>query len=162
MVEIRNKENPVISDIERIEIEIDRLPLDAAGIKDPKSLHEARFSVYFIAALALRDGQVTMENFIEEKVNDPELIALKEKIYATGLDNVALSSKVRVIMKNGNVYERFTPAPKGSQEKPFTTEEVKNKFKITSGLSFKQAEQVIDRIMNIEELSSARDILSLC
>ena len=159
MVEIRNQERPAVSDIEKIEIEIDNLPLDAAGIKDPKTLHEGRFSIYFIAALALRDGQITVDNFTEEKVNDPELIALRKKVHATGLDNVALNSTVRIIMKDGTVHERFTPAPKGSTENPLTFEELKDKFKITSGLSPERADAVIDRIMRMEELASVQEIL---
>jgi len=160
MVEIRNKEKPAISEIEKIEIEIDRLPLDAAGIKNPQTLHEGRFSIYFIAALALRNGHITVDNFTEEKVSDPELVALRKKVYATGLDNVALSAKVRIIMKDGTIYERFTPAPKGSTENPLTVEQLKDKFKITSGLSSERAESVIERIMRMEELSSVQDILN--
>jgi len=159
MVEIRNQERPVVSEIEKIEIEIDRLPLDAAGIKDPKTLHEARFSIYFVAAMALRDGQITIDNFTEGKVADPELIGLRKKVHATGLDNAALSSRVRVVMKNGMVHERFTPAPKGSAENPLTLGELTDKFRITSGLSSEGAETVIDRIMHMEELGSVGDIL---
>lgn len=159
MVEIRNQERPAVSDIERIDIEIDKLPLDAAGIKAPTTLHEGRFSIYLIAAMALRDGPPTIDNFTEEKVADPELIALREKVHATGLDNVALSSKARVVMKDGTVHERFTPAPKGSTENPLTGEELKDKFRATSGLSAERAESVIDRIMRMEELASVEEIL---
>ena len=159
MVEIRNQERPAVSEIERIEIEIDRLPLDAAGIKDPTTLHEGRFSIYFIAALALRDGQITIDNFTEDKVTDPELIALRKKVHATGLDNAALNSRVRIIMKDGTVHERFTPAPRGSAENPLTLRELIDKFKITSGLSPERADTVIDRIMRMEELTSVQEIL---
>ena len=159
MVEIRNQERPAVSDIEKITIEIDKLPLDAAGIKDPKTLHEARFSLTFIAALALRDGPITIDNFTEKKVTDPELVAMRKKVHTTGLDNAALSARVRVILKNGTVHERFTPAPKGSTENPLTFKELTDKFMSTSGLPVERAETVIDRIMCMEELSSVRDIL---
>ena len=159
MVEIRKQEKPAVFDIEKIEIEIDQLPLDAAGIKNPKTVHEARFSVYFIAAMALRDGPITIDNFTEDKVTDPELIALRKKVRATGLENAALSSRVRIIMKDGTVHERFTPAPKGSTENPLTLEALTDKFKITSELSSEKADAVIDRIMRMEELDSAQEIL---
>ena len=161
MVEIQNQEGPSVSDVEKIEIEIDRLPLDAAGIREPKTLHEGRFSIYFVAALALREGRITIDNFTEDKVMDPELVSLRKKVQAKGMLNVALSAKVRVIMKDGKVYERYTPAPKGSTENPLTFEALKDKFKTTSGLSPAAAERVIDKIMHMEELSSIKEILSL-
>lgn len=161
MVEIQNQEKPRISDVEKIEIEIDQLPLDAAGIRDPKTLHEGRFSIYFIAALALREGQITLDTFTEDKVADAELISLRKKVQAKGMFNAALSAKARVIMTGGKVYERFTPAPKGSTENPISFEALKEKFRTTSGLSPEAAAHVIDQIMRMEELSSIKDILSL-
>ena len=162
MVEIRKQENLRISEIEKIEIEIDQLPLDASGIVEPKTLHEGRFSIYFIAALALAEGKVTVDNLTEEKVLDPNLTALRKKVHAQGgLLNAGLSSKVRIIMKDGETYERYTPAPKGSTEKPLTNEELKDKFKTTSGLPPDRAEAVIHQVMEMESLSSVKDILTL-
>ena len=161
MVEIQKQEGPSVSDVEKIEIEIDRLPLDAAGIREPKTLHEGRFSIYFVAALALREGRITIDNFTEDKVMDPELVSLRKKVQAKGMLNAALSAKVRVFMKDGKVYERYTPAPKGSTENPLTFEALKDKFKTTSGLAPEAAERVIDKIMHMEELSSIKEILSM-
>ena len=161
MVEIRKQENLRVSDIEKIEIEIDELPLDAAGIVDPKTVHEGRFSIYFIAALALTEGKVTVDNLTEEKVLDPDLVTLRKKVHARGLSNVALSSKARIIMKDGRTYERYTPAPKGSTENPLTGEELKDKFKTTCGLSPDRAEAVIRQVMEMESLASVKDILTL-
>lgn len=89
MVEIQKQEGPSVSDVEKIEIEIDRLPLDAAGIREPKTLHEGRFSIYFVAALALREGRITIDNFTEEKVMDPELVSLRK---FTALSMIPVSS----------------------------------------------------------------------
>lgn len=161
MVEIQKNESPVISDIEKIELEIDNLPLDAAGIKEPRTLHEARFSIYFLAALALAEGKVTVENFTEKKVLEPELVALRKKIKATGLSDIGLSSKVAVHMKNGKIYKKYTPAPKGSLEKPLTSEELKDKFRVTSALQPETADKVIEKIMGLEKIKSINDILSL-
>ena len=161
MVEIRKQENLHVSDIEKIEIEIDQLPLDAAGIVDPKTLHEGRFSIYFIAALALSEGKITVDNLTEEKVLDPDLVTLRKKVQARGLVNAALSSKARIIMKDGRTYERYTPAPKGSTENPLTGEELKDKFKTTCGLSPDRAEAVIRQVMEMESLTSVKDILTL-
>ncbi|WP_299979962.1 hypothetical protein [Desulfobacula sp.] len=161
MVEIRKNESPVISDIEKIEIEIDNLPLDAAGIIEPKTLHEARFSIYFLAALALTEGKVTVENFTEKKVLDPELVVLRRKIKATGLSDIGLSSNVAIHMKDGKIYRRYTPDPKGSLEKPLSPEELKDKFRTTSGLPSETADKVIEKIMGLERIKSTNEILSL-
>ena len=161
MAEIQRTENPTISDVERIEIEIDKLPLDAAGIVEPRTLHEGRFSIYFLAALALAEGKVTTHNLTEEKVLNPELEALRKKVKAKGHSDVGLSSRVRVHMKDGTTYEKYTPAPKGSSENPLSAEELKEKFRDTSGLSPALAEEVIGNVMKLERVQSVAEILSL-
>ena len=161
MVEIQNKENPLISDVEKVEIQIDNLPLDAAGRVKPETLHEARFSIYFLAALSLAEGKVTTENLIEEKVTSPEIEALRKKITTHGFSNICLSSHVKVYMKDGTIYERNTSAPKGSSENPLTVSEIKDKFRITSGLSPDRAGKLIESIMELEKAKSVAEILSL-
>ena len=162
MVEIQKECHPIIEDVKAIEIEIDKLPLDAAGIVEPKTLHEGRFSIYFLAALALAEGKVTVDNLTEEKVLDPRLEILRKKINAKGgLFNVGLSASVKVYMKDGTIHEKYTPAPKGSSEKPLSTEEVIEKFKITSGLSPVVAGKVIEQVMGLDGLPSVNELISL-
>lgn len=161
MVEIQKKQKLLISDVEGIEIEIDKLPLDAAGIVKPKTLHEGRFSIYFLAALALAEGKVTIDNLTEKKILNPELETLRKKITTRGLANVGLSAHVKVHMKDGTIYEEYTSAPKGSFENPLSTEELKGKFKVTSGLPTVIAEEVIEKVMGLEKLQSINEILSL-
>jgi len=161
MVEIHRTECPLISDVEEIEIEIDELPLDAAGIVEPRNVHEGRFSIYFLSALALAEGKITTENLTEEKVRDRELNELRKKVKAKGLSNIGLSSHVKVHMKDGITYEKYTSAPKGSSENPLTVEELKEKFMTASALSHSAAEKVIEKIMHLETVQSIGEILSV-
>jgi len=62
---------------------------------------------------------------------------------------------------DGTTYEKYTTAPKGSSENPLSDEEVKEKFKTTSGLSPTIAEEVIEKVMRLEEVRSVIEILSL-
>jgi len=161
MAEIQRTENPTISDVERIEIEIDKLPLDAAGIVEPRTLHEGRFSIYFLSALALAEGKVTTDNLTEEKVLNRELNELRKKVKAKGLSDVGLSSHVKVHMKDGTIYEKYTAAPKGSSENPLSPEELKEKFRTTSFLRPAVAGEVIGKVMELERVQSLAEILSL-
>ncbi len=161
MIEIQKECHPLIEDVKAIEIDVDNLPLDAAGIVEPKTLHGGRFSIYFLAALALAEGKVTTDNLTEEKVLDPGLETLRKKVKARGLSNVGLSAHINVHMKDGTTYEKYTPAPKGSSENPLSDEELKEKFKTTSGLSPTIAEEVIEKVMRLEKLRSINEILSL-
>ncbi len=161
MVEIQKKDNPPIRDVKEIEIEIDKVALDAAGTAEPKTLHEGRFSIYFLAALALSEGRVTIDNLTEENILNLELVVLRKKVRARGLSDAGLSCRARVHMKDGTIYEEYTPAPKGSSENPLATEEIKEKFRTTSGLSPAIAEEVIRKVMGLEGLPSVSEILSL-
>lgn len=161
MVEIQKERHILIEDVMAIEIDIDNLPLDAAGIVEPKTLHEGRFSIYFLAALALAEGRVTVDNLIEEKVLDPELETLRKKINVRGLSNMGLSARVKVHMKDGTIHEKSTPAPKGSSAKPLSTEEVIEKFKSTSSLSPVVTGEIIEQVMGLDGLPSINEIISL-
>ncbi|MBL0715464.1 MAG: MmgE/PrpD family protein [Desulfosarcina sp.] len=161
MVEIRENEKPSVSDVEKIEIEIDTLPLDAAGIVEPRTLHEGRFSIYFLAGLALAEGKVTIENLIQEKILSPELVDLRKKVKATGHSGVGLSSHVKVYLKDGKIIEEYTSAPKGSVEKPLTPGELQEKFRTTCGLPPERAKAVIGKVMGLEKVGCMDEILSL-
>jgi len=152
-----------IEDVEEIEIETGPVAFTSAGIREPKIGVEGKFSLWFLAALALTEGNVTLDKFTDEKVNDPRLVNLRRKVNATLVRELGLGARVIVRMKDGIQYKGFKATPKGSPEDPLSLEEIKTKFRDASkpAIPEKNIELLLDKIGILEKLTGIEEIITL-
>ena len=149
--------------MEKIEIETGPVAFTSAGITDPKIGAEGKFSLWFLAALALAEGNITLDKFTDEKINDPQLTRLRRKVNAKLDRRLNLGAKVKVKMKDGTVYKGELATPKGNPANPLSLEEVETKFRDTANLAIPEGkiERLIDRIKVLEELTDTKEIMAL-
>ena len=135
----------------------------SAGITDPKIGVEGKFSLWFLAALSLAEGNVTLDKFTDEKVNDPLLKQLTKKVNATLVRELGLGARVAVKMKDGTVYRKAAKAPRGDPANPMSFAEVEDKFRdiAKESISSTNIEQIIERTGCLEKLISLEEIFSL-
>jgi len=135
----------------------------SAGITDPKIGVEGKFSLWFLAALSLAEGNVTLDKFTDEKVNDPLLKQLTKKVNATLVRELGLGARVAVKMKDGTVYLKAAKAPRGDPANPMSFAEVEDKFRdiAKESISSTNIEQIIERTGCLEKLISLEEIFSL-
>ena len=125
-------------------------------IREPKIGVEGKFSIWFLAALALRED-VTEAKFTDAMVNDPDLVKLHAKV-STSLDPlIGFGADVTVTMKDGTVYHNRLDKPKGDPDNPLTQEELEKKF-IQATKSFLKAPNVDLLIKKIRDLDSVANI----
>jgi 2-methylcitrate dehydratase PrpD len=149
-----------IEEVDKIELEIGPVASTAAAIKEPRLGVEGKFSVWFLAALALAEGSVTLEKFTDEKVNDPRLVRLRRKI-ETKLDpRIGFGARLRILMQDGSEHKGFLAKPKGDPENPLSFEELAAKYRNAAKLavSEKTIETLIEAVKNLE---TARDMNEL-
>jgi 2-methylcitrate dehydratase PrpD len=161
--EIRTRENPDIEDVERIDLEIGPVASTAAAIREPRIGVEGKFSVWFLAALALAEGSVTVDKFTDEKVNSPELVKLRKKI-STRLDpRIGFGARVHVQMKDGTEYKEFLAKPKGDPDNPLSFEELAEKYINAALLAIPRAniEILIEKIKHLEKVKDMNEITAL-
>jgi 2-methylcitrate dehydratase PrpD len=146
-----------IEAVEKIELEIGPVASTAAAIKEPKLGVEGKFSVWFLAALALAEGSVTLEKFTDEKVNDPRLVRLRKKI-ETRLDpRIGFGARLRLIMKDGTEHKAFLAKPKGDPENPLSFEELTAKYRHAAKMAI--PEEAVERIVGmVKHLEAVRDM----
>ena len=149
--------------MEKIDIETGPVAFTSAGIADPKIGPEGKFSLWFLAALALAEGNITLDKFTDEKVNDPRLTRLMKKINAKLDRRLNLGAKVKVTMKDGSAYKGELATPKGNPANPLRPEEIETKFRDTASLAIPQGniDLLIDRIKILEELADTKEIMAL-
>jgi len=161
--EIRTQENIDIEQIDKIHLEIGPVASTAASIKEPRIGVEGKFSVWFLAALALAEGSVTLDKFTDEKVNQPNLVKLRNKI-TTELDPIiGFGARFQIIMKDGIEFRGFLAKPKGDPDNPLPFVELCEKYRNAAKLVLKdkQIEKLIDKIKDLENLKDMNEIVTL-
>jgi 2-methylcitrate dehydratase PrpD len=132
----------------------------------PTTLVEAQFSMPFVAAVALLDGEVTPAQFTEDRYSDPAVLALAERVdcvHDPELDTdypQHWPSWVRIETRGGDVLEGRTEDPKGDPANPLSVDELKAKFRTLTSPSYSPSRQAaIER--SVDGLGEAGDFSDL-
>jgi 2-methylcitrate dehydratase PrpD len=149
--------------VEEIRIETGPVAFSSAGIRRPKIGVEGKFSLWFLSALALAEGSVTLEKFTDEKVKDPALGRLMERIDAQLIRELKFGARVLVRMKDGTEYTGERKIPKGDPANPLTFEELASKFVDLARMAVpeRNAQRLVERIGRLEEVRDLGEIMAL-
>lgn len=161
--EIGTRKDLDIERVEKIDLEIGPVASTAAAIKEPTLGVEGKFSVWFLAALALAEGSVTLDKFTDEKVNDPRLVRLRRKI-ETRLDpRIGFGARLCIRMTDGTEHKAFLAKPKGDPDNPLTFDELTAKYRHAAGLALPEAniESLIDAVKRLEAVADVNDMVRL-
>ncbi|WP_300465139.1 MmgE/PrpD family protein [Desulfobacula sp.] len=165
-IETIKKENQITAaDVHTIQIEFGELPFSVVNNKNPRKVLEGKFSVYQCAALAFMEGRVNRDMFTLEKINDPDIIAFRERINVLLNPNLKkFETIIKVMTKQGQLLERFIKVAKGSPEDPLTFLEMKEKFMDLAlpVISKTNAEKIVDKIRHLSEIADITEIIELC
>lgn len=121
---------------------------------------EGKFSMPFVLAAAVADGEVGLDTFTDDKVNDPVIRALMEKV-EFGIDEQYRTRSVeeapaliRVKLKDGRVLERSKQMADGSPEHPLSYEALIGKYRDCAGrvLSPDRVERSLEKIVFLDSL----------
>ena len=161
--EIRTRYQPNIEDVERIDLEIGPVASTAASLKEPVKGVEGKFSVWFLASVALAEGNITVDTFTDEKVNDPRLVALRKKIHTSLAPRIKFGAKLSIKMKDGTEYNDFLAVPKGDPANPLSFEELVTKYKNAAILSIpeKNIDLLIEKIKTLDKINDINEIIDL-
>ncbi len=123
----------------------------------PESRETADHSLPYCLAVAIVDKKITTESFSYEKLNDPKVFEVIDKIKGEPslefekMFPAKQPSKVVITTKDGMEYSEYLEYPKGDPREPMTMEDLENKFNSLSGSSFSQ-----------DELNSLKELIFHC
>ncbi|MDP2603842.1 MAG: MmgE/PrpD family protein [Deltaproteobacteria bacterium] len=148
---------------------VHRLWEPLADKQRPVSSYGAKFSLPYSIAVMLVHGRAGLDEFTEEAIRDPIVLALARKVrYA--LDPTIdyprhFSGHVKITVDDGTVLEENQPHPRGGQEDPLPPEEIEKKFRANAGLalSAEKIEQIMAtarRLEQVSAISALTDLLS--
>lgn len=135
----------------------------------PDTVASATYSAPFTVASALITGSCWREQYTEEKIKDPHVLALAKKVEVVKDDELdALYDEkwpaiVEVQTKDGRLLSARRDIMKGEPEYPISDRELKQKFRSLAADAVRddRAEQIWQAIFQLEELKSVSELVSL-
>jgi 2-methylcitrate dehydratase len=135
-----NKINP--DEVAEIKVEVIARAADILGDPSkyrPTSKETADHSLPYSLAVGLVDGMVTPLQFKQERIDDPALIPVMDKIKVVPNDEFEAlfpkfqPSQVTITLAGGESYQQRVDVPKGDPRDPMTEEEIAVKFNALGG-----------------------------
>ncbi|MFH1757738.1 MAG: MmgE/PrpD family protein [Pseudomonadota bacterium] len=134
----------------------------------PDSPMAARLSVPYCVSMAAAEGHISMEQFREDKVMDPQIREFMKRITVEPAPEFhqkypgTLAAHVEIQTKDGRKFKAESIYPKGHPENPMTDEEIKEKFRSLALLTFNrgQTEHIVQKVSNLENLKSVKDLVA--
>lgn len=160
-----NKIQP--EEIEQIEVYTYGIAVLAVGkgVTEGSSFVSAQFSIPYVLAACLLDGEMGPRQLTEMRMADGHLLDLAGRVRVMvdeELNRVypeKTSSRVEILLKGGKKLIKQVDIPKGDPRDPMLEEDIISKVRRFSGEGKEQRlEKVIDLALHLEDLASIREL----
>ncbi len=135
----------------------------------PETRETADHSLPYCIAVALMDGKVGLEQFDEERIHDPTLRNLIQKVTVvrnpehTKQYPEAFPCLIEIETKGGRTFSKMVTYPKGHPRSPLTDQEIENKFTgLSLGLlSLERQREISDAVWRLEDFDDVGEFMKL-
>jgi 2-methylcitrate dehydratase len=133
----------------------------------PESRETADHSLPYCIAAALVDHKITTQSFSDEKLKDPHIWEVIDKIKGIASEEfeqmfpAKQPSRVKVRTKSGEEYEEYLEYPKGDPREPMTMDDLDNKFSALADdlLSPERQKAIKEMIFSCQDMT-VKDMMS--
>lgn len=164
IIKLRNREGIRPKDIATIEAEVNKMVPDVTGIKSPTTGLEGKFSVFHCIAAALVDGACGLDQFTDDKVNDPYIVSVRERVsIKVNKDFPEYEARIRITLTNGRIVEEHVPFARGTHHNPFSDEELTEKYYSMAEkvLGSGKARELEEKTWTVDQLDDFQKLISL-
>ena len=162
-LELRRKHDLRPEDIADIDYNVSELIQTVAFYTEPGTGLEGKFSIEYCIARALHDGKVALDDFTDEKVNQPDVRRTMKKIRRHLDPSIRGLSGTEMVVKltdGREIRHHSTEILKGFPQQPLTQEELAAKY--TNCARLVLAPQDVERSLQLlESLEEVEDITRL-
>ncbi len=172
-LELRKLLEGRVEEIEKVVVDThDQAVLMAADSREkwnPTTRETADHSIPYVLSVALTNGTVWLDDFTEERIMNPQLHALMQKIEVrekkeyTQAWPEASCFRIEVLTKSGKRHVQEIRYAKGHPKNPMTDQEIEAKFRRLAEpvMGARQVNRILDRLWHLEEVHDPREILTL-
>ena len=152
--------------IERVDVAVDARNMNVCGIPEPKTGLEGKFSLRYTTALAL-GGEKTaaIASYVDDKVNDPAMVALYEKITVVPKEDMGKKiSEVTVHLADGVVLRELAEVWRPEEDSDRQWRRLSEKFDSLASPLIGEAgsREVIDIVGGFEDAADPSRLMELC
>ncbi len=135
----------------------------------PKSRETADHSLPYCIAVAIVDRKITTDLFTEEKIKDPRVWSIIDKIEGAASSEFEelfpekQPSQVTIITNDGKEFSEYLEYPKGHPQNPMTDDELETKFNSLSSklLNIQRQREIKELVYNCENVEVAEFMYKL-
>lgn len=168
MLELREKYQLNIADVKHVKVRTFEVS-SRGNKKRPESVPEAKYSIPYIMAVALKFGMVWRDQFTDELIKSDELLnfaAIVDVEADYELDKLydeKWPSIVEVTLKNGNSISARKDLPKGEPEFACSNADIKDKFMSLSGdaVTTDISQKIWEIIEHLEDVKDVSELTKL-
>ncbi len=138
------------------------------GVGAGSSFVSAQFSLPYVVAACLVDGQMGPAQLREDRISDPTILGLAAKVSVDVDPELAASypgvtsSRVEVKLKSGATLVNQVDIPKGDPRDPMTAEDLAGKLRrFAARRDDKTVDRIVRRSLGLENLNDVRELTSI-
>ena len=164
MIDLRQKEAIRPEQVKEIECRVNPHRITYLDRPQVQEGLEAKFSIQYCVAAALKDGKIVFSHFSKENIIQSDIQSLTRKIrIIPGNDLGEFASEVTVRTLDGRVFSSRRSEPKGSPNSPLSEGDLFNKFVDCAMMimSSSQAEKAGKALLGLEKEKDLKNIINL-
>ena len=164
MITLRNSHGVAADDVESVSARVHALVLELMDRPNPRVGLEGKFSHQHSMAVGLIDGGAFPEQYTDERVLDPAVAALRDKIRATVDASVAEdAAEVTVTLRDGRTITESVAHATGAPENPMTDAQLEQKFRTLAHrvLSQSQADELLAALWALDTADDVMGVMAL-
>jgi 2-methylcitrate dehydratase PrpD len=157
-IQLRNEYALKPEAIARVDLRVHPLVLELTGKTEPKVGLEAKFSVFHSVSVALIDGAAGEAQYSDERVRDPGVVALRQRVQATVDKSIREdAAHVRVTLSDGRVLEQAVEHAIGSLARPMSDADLEAKCRALckAVLPAEAIDALVAQCWRLDELTDA-------
>lgn len=159
---LKHRHSLTHKDIRRVHVATYQGGLDIVNNLNPEGEYQAKFSLQYTVAHALVHGSVRLNAFLPQRLADPDVRSLMQKIECSADPELSAAfprqraARVEIETLDGRKLTHFQPTRKGDPEMPLTDEELDEKFLELAApvLGEAGARALLDRLWKLDTLGS--------
>lgn len=168
---IMHKHGLIADDIAAIKVGVSAMThVHCAWPYKSQSVTAAQMNLYYGLAVMALDGAAFVEQYAEDRLNDPRIVDFIARIDARVDAEIEAmgpafrhAARMTVVTRDGREFQEQALQRRGSPENPLTPEEVMYKFRALAGtcLARDQVDRIIDLTEQLEHLESVQALTAL-
>ncbi len=150
--------------VDTIALRLSPYAMSIAGVRAPETGMQSKFSVFHTAAVALLDGDGGMVQYGDERVRNPVVLALRDKVQVSIVDAFRKEQCEATVVIAGKSYQATIEHASGTADNPLSDEGLALKFFANAErvVGRDYAQRISDLVNKLETLPDMAELTRLC